>query len=294
MTEPGSAAALPSTSVAGVRVDVGVGVARGDLGAADGPANGDTGFPRQLSPPTRPRSRRLWNEAAVRAGEACDSALELMGEDVAQGARPRPWAIVVVTSSAGEGEFLRQFDGLCDRGYRGVRPSTAPRSGLNSVAAELSIELEAVGPNLTLSGPPYALGHAFSWATRHLASGEVDVALVVAVEEEEEEVERVGEPARPDRDATAVVFSLRNPSTVAGLGIAWDPRSCRLKISGSLPGARSVEVDLGRSGSNETSGPSEALGPNEAPGSIRAPARAVDRALTVAVAAQDLLPPGSR
>lgn len=237
---------------------VGIGVARSP---ADELATEVEAHP--ASPPAKPRSRRLWNEAAVRAGEACDSALAQVGEDRTSGTGPRPWAIVVVTGSGGEGEFLRQFEGLCELGPRGVRPSTAPRSGLNSVAAELSIELEAEGPNLSLSGH-LALGHAFSWAARHLASGEAALSLVVAVEEVE---------AESGRDATAVAISLRPEHH--GL-VDWDPRTGRLWLRGPLAAGGAVEVDLGKPGSG--------------PGALRT----VDHALTIAEAARDVLVPGTR
>lgn len=192
-----------------------------------------------------PRGRRLWNDAERRAGDAVDELLPCLPP--AAVGEPRRWAIVLVTSSAGEGEFRRQHDAVLAHGPGGMRPSTAPFAGLNSVASVLSIELEAIGPNMTISGGAEAFGYALVWAERQLAIDDAEVALVIAVEETAGCVAfalSASEPGRctvswsPARPAVATVARPSGVGTEVVLSDGAEP------LSSSVVAARQVHRAL--------------------------------------------------
>jgi 3-oxoacyl-[acyl-carrier-protein] synthase II len=119
------------------------------------------------------RDSRLFVCAAVtaarNAGIPTDDATDEVG-------------VVCGTLHAGRNEYLAIHNAVCAGGTIPINPMWGPQSSYNAPAAQLSIQLPARGPNLTLSSGTTVGLEAIVVGAEQLASGGCDTVVVGAVD----------------------------------------------------------------------------------------------------------------
>lgn len=202
-----------------------------------------------VDPPHRPRQRRFVDEDAApqlkgrkglrtfsREAKLLLTASLLACEDAKM--ETRGWdgqrvGIFCGTTTAGLEDYLALYQMGVTSGRGTVSPGQGPQTGLNAPAAAVAIQLDAQGPNITVSAGRTSGLAAVIEARWHLEAGRADVGLTGGVDVLSRQLAPGTEPWPTWSEGAAVVVLERESHRVArgaqsllsvvGSGSSFDP-----------------------------------------------------------------------
>ncbi|GIL31892.1 beta-ketoacyl synthase N-terminal-like domain-containing protein [Actinocatenispora comari] len=130
---------------------------------------------------------------------------------------PESVAVVVSSNLGNLDTVCRVADTIGAEGVSGTSPMDLPNASSNVIASSVAIRFGLRGPNLTVcNGAPSGLD-AVRWATRLIAAGRAELAVVVGVETDNEVVRRLLGPGPHFDGAAAVVVEAAGPAAARGI-----------------------------------------------------------------------------
>ncbi len=177
--------------------------------------------------------------ALADAGSWSTDAVE--GEGTVGYARHEGLGVVVATDRAGLRDYTELFCAGASGEIGAVSPARGPMTGLNGPAAQLSIDLGARGPNMTLAGGAVGALDALAYAADALRVGDAETMLVGAVELPADAVAVPRDAVAPAQGTAAAVIleagaraehhGRRVRALLGAVASAFSPRGDRVEAS---------------------------------------------------------------